>query len=58
MKEYEVTIYETVFHTAQVTAENEDDAYDAAHKIITGQIKGEYDTESDGFTGLYYVNEV
>jgi hypothetical protein len=58
MKEYEVTLYELIYHTAQVTAENEDAAYDAAWKIMTGDVKGEYDTDSEGFTGRYYVNEV
>ena len=57
MTTYEVTIFELVSHTTQVEADNEDDAYDNAHKIITGEIKGEYETEPEGFTGNYYINK-
>lgn len=56
--EYEVVIYETISHRAQVTADNKDDAYDLAYKIITGEVKEEYDTEPEGFTGQYYINEL
>lgn len=58
MKEYDVSIYEVIVHTARVTADDEDGAYSAAYNIITGEVDGEYDTESDGFTGRYYINEV
>lgn len=55
--EYEVIIYELISHRVEVEADNVDDAYDNAHKIIMGEVKGEYDTESEGLTGNYYVNE-
>lgn len=58
MKEWEVTIFETVRHMTTVEADNEDDAYEAAHKVITGEVKGEYDSESDGFTGNYYIDQL
>lgn len=54
---YTVRIYETVFHTVSVEANNEDDAYDKAHNIVTGEVKGEYETDSDGFTGNYYIDK-
>lgn len=57
MSEYTVRIYETVFHTVMVEADNEDDAYDKAHKVVTGEVKGEYETDSDGFTGNYYIDK-
>jgi hypothetical protein len=57
MENYTVIIYETIYHTVEVEAENEDDAYDAAHKIVTGEVRAEYETESDGFTGNYYINK-
>jgi hypothetical protein len=56
--DYDVVIYELISHKARVTADNEDDAYDAAHQIITGEVEGEYDTEPEGFTGQYYINGV
>ena len=57
MAKYEVRIYETIYHDVDVEAENKDDAYDIAHKIITGETKGDYETESDGFTGNYCISE-
>lgn len=56
--EYEVVIYETISHRVEVTADNEDDAYDAAIKVITGEVKEEYNTEPEGFTGHYYINQL
>jgi hypothetical protein len=57
MSNYAVTIYELIYHTVEVSATDEDEAYDAAHRIVTGEIKGEYETESEGFTGNYYINK-
>ena len=58
MPKFEVRIYETVYHDVEVEAIDEDAAYDHAHKIVTGEVKGEYETESNGFTGNYYIEEV
>ena len=55
---YEVIIYELISHRVAVEAGNEDDAYDSAHKIVMGEVKGEYDTESEGLTGNYYINQL
>jgi hypothetical protein len=56
--EYEVIIYELISHRVEVEADNVDDAYDTAHKVVMGELAYiEYDTESEGLTGNYYVNE-
>jgi hypothetical protein len=55
MANYTVRIWETVFHTAQVEADNDDEAYEKAWEII-GNGAGEYDTESDGLTGHYVID--
>lgn len=56
--EYEVVIYETISHRVEVTADNKDDAYNKAYEIIGNGPDDEYDTESDGFTGQFYINEL
>ena len=58
MGKFEVRIYETVYHDVEVEAVDKDEAYEKAHKIVTGEVKGDYETESDGFTGNYYIDEV
>lgn len=57
MKEYEVKLYETVIHTTVVEAENEDEAYAKAYEVIANGPQDGYDTEAEGFTGDYLVEE-
>ena len=58
MKEYEVKLYETVIHTTVVEAENEDEAYAKAYEVIANGPQDGYDTEAEGFTGDYLVEEL
>ena len=58
MKEYEVKLYETVIHTTVVEAETEDEAYEKAYEVIANGPDDGYDTEAEGFTGYYLVEEV
>jgi hypothetical protein len=55
MPKYTVRIWETVFHTAQVEADNDDEAYEKGWDVIANGA-GEYDTESDGFTGYFVID--
>jgi hypothetical protein len=57
-KEFEVTIWENISHTVIVECESQDDAYEKAYEIITGVVLGDYDTDSDGFTGQWEIEEV
>jgi hypothetical protein len=57
-KEWEVAIYETVKHTITVGAENSDEAYDKAHKVISSGYKLGYETEAEGFTGDWSAEEL
>jgi hypothetical protein len=58
MKEYEVSIYETVIHTTVVKAANEDDALAKAYEKIANGPDTEYDTEAEGFTGYHVIEEI
>jgi hypothetical protein len=58
MATYEVTIYETVYHTVEVEANNRDEAYEKGWQIIANGADGTYETEADGFTGDYRVEEI
>lgn len=57
-KEYEVKMYETVFHTTIVTAKDKEDAYNKAYEVIANGPSDGYDTEADGFTGDVQVTEL
>ena len=57
MKEYLVKIYETVVHSTIVEAKDEDEAYKNAYEVITNGEPSGYDTEAEGFTGDYQVEE-
>jgi len=56
-KEWEVKIYETVVHSTVVEADNEDEAYQKAYEVIANGSSDSYDTEAEGFTGDYVVEE-
>jgi len=58
MANYEVRIYETVYHTVEVEADNKDDAYTQAWSAIIDGPFDEYETNSDGFTGRFSIEEV
>jgi hypothetical protein len=58
MREYEVSIYETVIHTAVVEAANEEEAYSKAYEIIANGPDDGYDTEAEGFTGAYVIEDL
>lgn len=57
MKEYRVKIYETVVHSTIVEAKDESEAYDKAYEVIANGEDSGYDTEAEGFTGDYEVEE-
>jgi hypothetical protein len=58
MKEYEVSIYETVIHTTVVEAASEDKALELAYEKIANGPDTEYDTEAEGFTGYHTIEEL
>jgi hypothetical protein len=58
MKQYEVSVYETVIHTTVVEAANEDDALSKAYEKISNGPDTEYDTEAEGFTGHHVIEEL
>ena len=55
MTNYEVVIYETIYHTVEVQADNEENAIDEAQAIVTGNIDGTYESESAGLNGDFDV---
>jgi len=55
LKTFEVRLYELIYHTVQVEADSVDDACDKASRVVTGEVKGKYETDSNGFTGDYRV---
>lgn len=57
-KEWEVSIFEVVRHTAIVEADNRDTAYAKAYEIITKGKSSDYETEAEGFTGKWTAFEV
>ena len=57
MANYQVVIYETIYHTVEVEADNEETAIDEAKAIVTGYIEGTYESESAGLTEEYDVYE-
>jgi hypothetical protein len=58
MREYEVRLYETVIHTTIVEADTEEDALAKAYDKIGNGPDSEYDTEAEGFTGDYTVEDL
>lgn len=58
MKEWEVTLYETVKHSTTVEAESRQEAYDKAWNIIANGPSDGYETEAEGFTGEWDAYEV
>jgi hypothetical protein len=58
MAKYEVRIYENIYHTVEVEADSRDEAYDKAREIISNGNDGDYETEAEGFTGDYSIEEV
>jgi hypothetical protein len=58
MAEWEVRIYETVFHTTTVEAKDRDEAYNKAYEVITNGQQDEYETEAEGFTGDWEAHEL
>lgn len=56
-KDWEVKIYETVVHSTVVEADNEEEAYQRAYEVIANGSADGYDTEAEGFTGDYVVEE-
>jgi hypothetical protein len=58
MADYTVKVWEKIVHTVDVRdAESEDDAYDKAIAIISGEHQGDYSTEADEFTGYTVEQE-
>jgi len=58
VNEYEVKIYETVVHTTTVEANDEYEAYTKAYETIMNGPDNGYDTEAEGFTGMYDVTKL
>jgi galactitol-specific phosphotransferase system IIB component len=58
MPKFEVRIYETVYHTVEVEAVDKAEAHQKGYDIIAGNVAGEYDTEAEGFTGSYSIEEL
>jgi hypothetical protein len=58
MPTWEVRIYETVFHTATVEADNKEQAYEKGYEIIANGPTDGYDTEAEGFTDDWEVWEI
>lgn len=58
MPEYNAKVYELVSHSLVVEANDEEDAWEKAHAILSEGNKDNYDTEYEGFTGDYVIEEV
>jgi hypothetical protein len=58
MKEYDVTLFEVVKHTARVSPADKSSAYEKAYEVIANGPNDGYDTEAEGFTGDWMLEEV
>ena len=57
-KQWEVIIFETVRHSTTVEADNRDEAYTKARKVIGDGQQDEYETEAEGHTGDWDAYEL
>tara|TARA_B110000503_G_scaffold96929_1_gene145661 strand:- start:402 stop:581 length:180 start_codon:yes stop_codon:yes gene_type:complete len=57
-KQWEVIIFETVRHSTTVEADNRDEAYDKAYKVISEGYNDTYETEAEGYTGDWDAYEL
>lgn len=52
MATYGVRIYELISHYKEVDATSEQDAYNQLYNLLTEGNESDYETESEGFTGM------